>query len=102
MMRLYYVLDDDGQPKPVSDVVEWGRWFEAAKRQVADTMVGCVRISTVFLGLDHSFSDDGPLIVFETMIFGGSLNGEQDRYASREQAIEGHAAAVQRVRRTLS
>ncbi|WP_166903861.1 hypothetical protein [Mycobacterium sp. DL440] len=30
-----------------------------------------VVVSTVWLGLNHSFTDDGPPIIFETMVFGG-------------------------------
>jgi len=100
-MRLYYVLDDDGRPKAVSDVIEWGKWYADPRRQVADTMIGDVRISKVFLGLDHSFHDCGPPVLWETMVFGGVLNGEQDRYTSRDAAVAGHAETVQRVRATL-
>ena len=59
------------------------------------------RVSTVWLGLDHSFSfSDEPVvpIIFETMIF---TKGEpespdeyQVRYSTEEQAIEGHERAV--------
>ena len=80
-------------PKPVNDVLEWGRWFEKADRHVAKTRVGKVKISTVFLGLDHSFGGNTP-ILFETMIFGGKHNDYQRRYATWEEAELGHSKAV--------
>ncbi len=56
---------------PCDNLFAWAQWFEAADRLVAKTEVGDVRISTVFLGLDHNFGEGDPLL-FETMIFGGS------------------------------
>ena len=95
-----YILCD-GLPVQCHDVIEWGAWMETnrgTQRIVARTTAGDVTVSTVFLGLDHGFSfvrgGDGPPIVWETMIFGGLLDQYQDRYATREQAIEGHARAV--------
>ena len=46
---------------PVSGVLEWARTFEAADRRVAHTRVlGMCDVSTVFLGLDHSWGH-GPM-----------------------------------------
>jgi hypothetical protein len=91
--RGYYILDADGNPLPVADVLEWGAWFETADRHVAYTEVAAgVAVSTVFLALDHAFGD-GPPILWETMIFGGPRDGAQWRYASREEAVEGHERA---------
>lgn len=86
---------------PVKDLLEWAQWMETAERHVADTKVGDVRVSTVFLGLDHSFGGE-PLLLFETMIFGGSLNDEMDRYTTWEQAEAGHRAWVERVQQAES
>jgi hypothetical protein len=36
---------------------------------------GNIGISTVFLGLDHRHFGDGPPLLFETMVFGGSRDG---------------------------
>ena len=58
-----------------------------------------VTVSTVWLGMDHSFGD-GPPLIFETMVFGGELDQECDRYTTEEQAQQGHAAMVARVQRT--
>lgn len=86
---------------PQPDLLEWAAWFEEADRRVAYTEVGHARISTVFLGLNHRYSGDGPPILWETMVFGGDLDQEQDRCAgSREQAEAMHARMVERVRTT--
>lgn len=98
-----YILNDKGNPVAESDLMKWAQWFETAKRSVKDERLsilgqGEVRVSTVFLGLDHSFGGGAPLF-WETMVFGGTLDEEQDRCGgSREQAEAMHAAMVKRVR----
>ena len=83
----------DGEPKPVS-LLEWGRWFnEIDNRRIAETFVGEVRISTVFLGIDHNFGAGAPLW-FETMIFGGKRDEFCDRYTTLDEARRGHDRAV--------
>ncbi len=62
-----YVLVDK-TPMPCEDLDTWAKWFESAERRVGLTEVGKRSVSTVFLGLDHSFGD-GPPKLFETMIF---------------------------------
>ena len=56
--------------------------------------MGRVFISTVFLGIDHSFTRIGPPVLWETMIFGGRLDEEQWRYTSEAEAIRGHRRVV--------
>jgi hypothetical protein len=101
-----YILDDRGTPQPVDDVLVWGRWFEqtneSGERIVArDRDEGPnaedVRVSTVFLGLDHNWSDDGPPILWETLVFGGSQDGTMRRYRSREDALRGHREVCREV-----
>jgi hypothetical protein len=88
-----YKLNDDGTVEPFTDVIEWAGWYEtASNRQIALDDVGDVRISTVFLSIDHSFGGDGPPILFETMIFpAGEI---LDRYSTAKQALAGHRAYV--------
>lgn len=66
------------------------------QRRVAETEVGDVRISTVFLGVDHGWGG-GPPLLFETMVFGGNYDEYQDRYSSWQDAEEGHARVVRMV-----
>ena len=85
----------DGEPVPCDDVLTWGRWFEGSgdQRIVRKDQVGDIEVSTVFLGLDHSFGRGAPLL-WETMIFGGQHDGYQDRYATKAGALLGHEHAV--------
>lgn len=104
------------------DSKAWGDWFETASRHVADTLIKIqphtkgpyvdkpprvenepiqMRVSTVFLGLDHSFIDrdsDNPLI-FETMIFGGKFDAHeyQTRCCTWDEAEAMHMRACKRV-----
>jgi len=93
----YYILDSDRQPRRVA-MLEWAQYFEHANRHVANDTVGDVHISTVFLGVDHRHYGSGPPLIFETMIFGGELDGSQWRYSTWDDAEVGHAMAVKRVR----
>ena len=91
---MYYVLE--GHETKKVDHMTWAKMFEEKDRHVAEEMIGDVRISTVFLGLDHAFGS-GPPLLFETMVFGGSLDQEQDRYSTWAEAEVGHKDMVNRV-----
>ncbi len=65
------------------------RYKVVGRTEVADSLV-----STVWLGTDYNAADDGPPIIFETMIFGGPLDQMTWRYATEAQAKAGHVAAV--------
>lgn len=94
-----YVLDADGNPIEEWDYFAWGRWMEANHdaRVVAKTSIGSAEVSTVFLGLDHGFVREGPPILYETMVFGGRLDEECVRYATRAEAVAGHEAICERI-----
>lgn len=89
-----YILDATGTPVPEPDLITWAKWLEGAERHVDATTVGDARVSTVFLGLDHSFGH-GPPLLFETMIFGGPHDQYQERYPTRDEAVAGHQRAVE-------
>lgn len=98
-MSDYYILNAQGEPVACDSVHEWGRMFERGNRVVAKEQIGDANISTVFLGLDHSFEEGAAPVLWETMVFGGKLNEEQDRCSGgREQAEAMHARMVQRVK----
>lgn len=88
-----YILDDAGNPVPAPNLMTWSAQFRNPNRIIDVTRIGGVRVSTVFLGLDHSFGH-GPPLLFETMIFGGPHDQYQDRYSTRDEAIAGHQRAV--------
>ena len=96
-MSGFYILDDDKNPVEIDDVKKWAQEFEKMNRRVAEDFVRNSRISTVFLGLDHRLSDEGLPVLFETVIFGGKMNGELWRYRTHAEALAGHVAAVRRV-----
>lgn len=89
-----YILDESGTPVQ-ADTLTWARWYEANsdKRQIARDVIGKAKVSTVFLSIDHSFGE-GPPVLWETMIFGGQHDQYQERYTSKEEALEGHRRAV--------
>lgn len=88
-MSEYFVLDGH-KAVAIDDPIKWAQEFSKVDmRRVAETEKDGVRVSTVFLGLNHSFGD-GPLLLFETMIFGGKHDEDMDRYTTWEQAEEGH------------
>lgn len=58
-------------------------------------------VSTVWLGLDHGWGDGKPLI-FETMVFGGSMADELcQRYSTEAEAEAGHREVVATVAATV-
>jgi len=90
-----YILE--GKNIVEADLMTWAKWMETADRKVKKTELQDVEISTVFLGLDHSFGNGTPLL-FETLVFGGLLDGEMERYPTWEEAEVGHEAMVERVK----
>ena len=121
-MGEHYIMDARGEPVSV-DLMTWARWYEHADRTIARDEVDDCEVSTVFLGLDHSFGG-GPPVLWETMIFQpgrhagrlplprfgenpespeawetynaslGPRDGEQWRWRSRAEALAGHASVV--------
>lgn len=98
MQSGYWVLDADKRPVKTDDALVWGRYFETADRVVAKDEIDGARVSTVFLGIDHNWSD-GPPVLFETMIFGGDHDGHQTRSSTWEDAEADHAKACALVRK---
>lgn len=95
-----YILDGK-RAVPCDDLMEWGRAFEAADRRVCHDQIGDIRISTVFLGVDHKWGD-GPPLLFETMIFGGTHDQYQKRCSTWEQAEAMHAEALKLVKQEMN
>ncbi len=105
-MSKYYILDEDHNTVGVDNLHEWGVWFEDADRVVRKTDIDGMRVSTVFLGLDHSFSEGDPLL-FETMVFDKDfkLDSAPDdvpdimlRCSTWEQALVQHQEACAQLR----
>ena len=93
-MEVYFVLDEQGDPLPVSDNDAWLQWFESADRRVAQTMVTPdIAVLTIFSGVDE-VTEGRSARPFETRGFGGMLDGEEVRYPTRVDALAGHAKVV--------
>ena len=90
----HYKLDENNNPKPCSSK-DWER-FISKYRKVNFTDLGHVQISTVFLGIDHGDGLGRPLL-FETMVFGGKMNGHQERYSTWKEAETGHNRIVSKI-----
>ena len=91
----YYDLDEQNNVIEVEHIPS--AMFETKegsdRRRVATDMIGGVRISTVFLSIDHG-DGDGPPVLFETMVFGGQFDQDQARYTTWAEAEIGHKAMV--------
>ena len=100
-MPKWYKLNPDKTISPIKDINELANVYDNPNRIVAQTVISKgIHVSTVFLGLDHSFGE-GPPLVFETMIFGGELDQYQERYSTYQQAEAGHLKACREARKAL-
>lgn len=90
-MNLFYILDEHELPIPDHDMQAWSDWMET-HRIVEQTVLDGpppVKISTIFLGINQ-----GDMMLWETMIFGGAYDHWQDRHSTAADARLGHALAV--------
>lgn len=110
-------FDRDGDPISIADWVE--AFGDEDYKRVAEDQVDDWWISTVWLGLNHSFSlnPEAPPVIFETMVFDNSDEGlkeseavgervgmpsigalgpdaYQNRYHTEEAALKGHKETV--------
>ncbi len=96
MLDRYY--NRDGVEIPDDWAQHGGKYTGSSStdRRVAATDIGDVAVSTAWLGRDHDYGTNLP-IIFETMIFGGEWAGECRRYHSELGAVRGHIDAVDRL-----
>lgn len=96
---MYY--NRDGTPIEGNEAtLEWAKQFEDTKSRTVRLTITPYgeRLSTVWMGLDHSFTQTGPPIIFETMLFAPEKYIEkhyphdqlQERYSTEAQARAGH------------
>jgi hypothetical protein len=96
---MYYRLDEENNVVP-STMEEWVmklNWKRVDSTILFSIFHGSIHISTIFMGLDHGWFE-GPPIVFYTMVFGGTTNGEQWRCSTWKQAERMHKEAVKEAR----
>jgi len=92
---MWYKLDENNKPVKANDVHDYLEWSDGnpLTKPVAQEHIDTIFVSTVFLGLDHGWDGEIPLL-WETMIFGGEHDQYQERYTSHEDALEGHQKAL--------
>ena len=103
------ILDDELRILPCEDYIKWARWYEGSKekRRVARDVICGFVVSTVFLAIDHSHGFGPKPLWFETMVFRAdsneemiaTLDYEQARYTTWQEASEGHKRICELVRR---
>ena len=102
MKNFIYILDEDKNPVEIdleSYLKSGERHLKNERKVVAKTKLpDGIEVSTVFLMIDHGLSDQGPPLVFETMIFGGERDTECYRYSTWQEAEEGHFQVVRSLR----
>ena len=97
----------NGKIKSVS-LSQWSLWFnDFENRKIDRTIISDnVYVSTIFLGIDHSFNlenwNDEKPILFESMVMGGKFSNMGWRYSSCGEAKRGHWLIVDRIRAGLS
>lgn len=101
MKPKYYILDGKNIVM-VEDITAWGEWFNTADRTVARTHIEGIMVSTVFLGLDHSWKLDGDPMLFESMVFlPDQHEGKMLRYFTWAEAEVGHNFLVQEIEKVV-
>jgi len=98
----HFILDEKNNVIPV-ELLVWAKWLEHAGEQriVEQTNIGKkgrISVLTVFLGLNHRLNNEGPPLLFETMVFGGEWDQETDRYSTWKEAENGHKKMVKKVK----
>ena len=109
-----YILEPDHSIRPARSkdetMAQWKLWssygdgkFVKGHPKVVDkTRIGEMEVSTVFLGLNHNFTMQGPPILFETMVFGQPDDDEIcERYETWDEAQKGHDEIVARLKKEL-
>jgi len=99
-MFTHYILNKSNYPIQCDDNEEWSKWMQENNRIVNHDFVGDILISTVFLGVDHSWGG-GPPELFETMTFAKDESPWDHtvigRYTFWDEAVDGHEKAVREI-----
>lgn len=90
---------------PCQSLEEWSAWYSVAHAgpecRVDETCIDDVRISTVFLSLDHNPFAEGDPALFETMVFVAGETHHVRRYFIWDEAAAGHAEMVALIREEM-
>lgn len=103
-MSDWYILHDDHSVSKASTEEEKTLAYASMQgdnKIIAQDGIGNKCVSTVFLGLDHSYGGEGPKI-FETMVFDEDHGEDCWRYATWQEALEGHRKACSELKSGFS
>lgn len=110
--KYYMHYKRNGKPYTGPDAVDqWAKDFDKSENKIVKqentNLFGLFWVSTVWLGLNHSFGPNEPPKVFETMVFcrfpfpgfrhsrfQGCSDLDMARYSTEKQAFVGHQMAV--------
>lgn len=99
MKPLFYILDEDKNIIPCEDSDKWEAFIKTKKKIIAQELIDNLFVSTVFLGLDHSYGLYEK-ILFETMVFDENRESISCvRYSTYQEAEEGHKRAVEKIKK---
>ena len=84
----------DIEGNPISTKTWATLWEDMDYRTIAKTKFECrsgpAEVSTVWLGTNHNFVENGPPIIFESLVFCRCESEDMFRYATKEEAAVGH------------
>lgn len=101
-LGLYILIDK--VPAKITDIIAWGLAMEKSRVVEQTTFTDKidhehkVKVSTVFIGIDHAFGGESGPLLFETMIFGGKHDHYQERYKTWDEALKGHRRLTKMVK----
>lgn len=93
-----YMLDENNEPVEAVSFKEYVEWSKCNDKRVALFENKDVKVSTVFLSLNHDHW--GGIALWETMIFGGEHDMFCERYSSYKLAAKGHHKAIEMIFKT--
>ena len=96
MSNIWYILVDG---IPVKSTLESYSAMKEKDRRIRITQINKeIRVSTVFLGINHNHGEGDP-ILFETMVFGGEYDEYMRRYVHYKEALLGHRLIVKALKK---
>lgn len=99
MKKPFWYKLDGVRPVPDETNGLWMQQNNVARRVALTKIAKNIEVSTVFLCFDHSFGDNDKPILFETLVFGGTMDGYMKRYENWIEAEQGHQEVVDKVRK---
>lgn len=95
-MEVHLVLDERGEALIEEDLERWAAWVDTAYLGVARTLVvPDVAVITTFAPFIEDAEPDVQPRAFVTRVFGGTLDGDERRSVTRDQAQAAHASVVE-------